>query len=80
MQRSRLFVALAALVAGFALGCSTPGAIGSPGAVGLPSPTGPVSPNTPLTDSQRAWVDRTFASLSLRDRVGQMVMIWMLGD
>jgi beta-N-acetylhexosaminidase len=80
MQRSRLFVALAALVAGFALGCSTPGAMGPPGAVGVPSPTGPVSPNTPLTASQRAWVDRTFASLSLRDRVGQMVMIWMLGD
>jgi len=26
------------------------------------------------------WVDSTLASLSLRDRVGQMVMVWVLGD
>ena len=26
------------------------------------------------------WVDSTLASLTLRERVGQMVMIWMLGD
>ena len=31
------------------------------------------------TESQR-WVDSTLASLSLRQRVGQMVMVWMLGD
>ena len=43
-------------------------------------PTGPISPTTPLTSSQRAWVDRTLASLSLRERVGQMVMVWVLGD
>ena len=45
-----------------------------------PGPVPPISPSTPLTESQRAWVDKTLASLSLRDRVGQMVMIWMLGD
>ena len=27
-----------------------------------------------------AWVDSTLASLSVRDRVAQMVMVWMLGD
>ena len=43
-------------------------------------PAGPISPTTPLTTSQRAWVDRTLASLSLRERVGQMVMVWVLGD
>jgi beta-N-acetylhexosaminidase len=34
----------------------------------------------PLTAAQRAWVDSTLASLSLRDRIAQMVMIWVLGD
>ena len=33
-----------------------------------------------LTAEQRAWVDRTLASLSLREQVGQMVMVWVLGD
>ncbi len=33
-----------------------------------------------LTDAQQHWVDSTLASLSLRDRVGQMVMVWVLGD
>src|SRR5688500_1375514 len=29
---------------------------------------------------QRRWVDSTLATLSLRERVGQMVMVWTLGD
>ena len=33
-----------------------------------------------LAGPQRNWVDSTLASLSLRDRVGQMVMVWVLGD
>lgn len=41
---------------------------------------GPLSPAVPLTERQRRWVDSTLASLSLRERVGQMVMVWMLGD
>jgi beta-N-acetylhexosaminidase len=41
---------------------------------------GPLSPSVSLTDRQRRWVDSTLASLSLRERVGQMVMVWMLGD
>ena len=65
-----------ALVAGLVNACSVPSSTGSP----APAPTGPISPTTPLTESQRAWVDRTLASLSLRDRVGQMVMEWVLGD
>src|SRR5438034_5204668 len=44
------------------------------------SPASSVSPLQPLTRAQRRWVDRTLASLSLRDRVGQMVMVWVLGD
>jgi beta-N-acetylhexosaminidase len=34
----------------------------------------------PLTFAQQRWVDSTLATLSLRDRVGQMVMVWVLGD
>jgi beta-N-acetylhexosaminidase len=39
-----------------------------------------LSPGQPLSPDQRRWVDSTLASLSLHDRVGQMVMVWMLGD
>jgi beta-N-acetylhexosaminidase len=48
-----------------------------------PSPVGPVRPfdaSVPLTETQRRWVDSTLATLSLRERVGQMVMVWVLGD
>ncbi|HEY9230365.1 MAG TPA: glycoside hydrolase family 3 protein, partial [Gemmatimonadaceae bacterium] len=48
-----------------------------------PAPTltpGRLDPRTPLTAAQRRWVDSTLATLSLKQRVGQMVMIWMLGD
>lgn len=34
---------------------------------------------TPLRDTAR-WVDSTIAGLTLRQRVAQMVMFWMLGD
>src|SRR5678809_564792 len=33
----------------------------------------------PLTSAERRWIDSTLATLSLRDRVGQMVMVWVLG-
>jgi beta-N-acetylhexosaminidase len=35
---------------------------------------------TPLSARDRAWVERTLASLSSRERVAQMVMLWVLGD
>jgi beta-N-acetylhexosaminidase len=44
------------------------------------SPPAPLVTDGPLTAAQQRWVDSTLASLSLRDRVGQMVMVWMLGD
>lgn len=40
----------------------------------------PLDPKFPLTSSQREWVERTLTALPLRDRVAQMVMVWMLGD
>jgi beta-N-acetylhexosaminidase len=58
--------------------CAGPGA--KAGDVAAPTPTGPISPATPLSASQREWVEQTLASLSLHDRVGQMVMEWVLGD
>src|SRR5689334_1126494 len=41
---------------------------------------GKVAPSAPLTADQTAWVDSTFASLTLRQKIGQMVMVWLLGD
>ncbi|MEO5568466.1 MAG: glycoside hydrolase family 3 N-terminal domain-containing protein, partial [Gemmatimonadaceae bacterium] len=40
----------------------------------------PLSMTTPLTSAQRRWIDQTLASLTLRERVAQMVTIWTLGD
>ncbi|GAC1516672.1 MAG: glycoside hydrolase family 3 N-terminal domain-containing protein [Gemmatimonadaceae bacterium] len=39
-----------------------------------------MDPRTPLTPAQRRWVDSTLSTLSLRERVGQMIMVWVLGD
>ena len=49
----------------------------------LPAPStrpGPFDPRAPLTAVQKRWVDSTLATLTLRERVGQMVMVWVLGD
>lgn len=37
-------------------------------------------PRVPLSAEQNRWVDSTLATLSLRQRVGQLVMVWLLGD
>ncbi|MEO7997485.1 MAG: endonuclease/exonuclease/phosphatase family protein, partial [Gemmatimonadaceae bacterium] len=39
-----------------------------------------LDPRTPLTKKQNEWVERTLAAMSLRERVGQMVNVWVLGD
>jgi beta-N-acetylhexosaminidase len=39
-----------------------------------------LDPRTPLTSAQQQWVDRTLESLNLRERVGQMINVWVLGD
>ena len=44
-----------------------------------PATTG-VNPAAPLTAAQQLWVERTLASLSPREKIGQMVMMWVLGD
>ena len=40
----------------------------------------PFDASRPLTGGEQHWVDSVLATLSLRDRVGQMVMVWVLGD
>lgn len=40
----------------------------------------PLSWSTPLPRRDRAWVERTLARLTPRERVAQMVMVWVLGD
>lgn len=40
----------------------------------------PFDPRAPLTPGQARWIDSTLATLPLRERIGQMVMVWVLGD
>lgn len=43
---------------------------------------GPASPgaNTPLSAADQRWIDRTLASLTLRAKIGQLIMPWVGGD
>src|SRR5687767_8242341 len=77
-SRPIAFAAFLALASGpLVLGCA-------PRRASLPSDpasgTPPTALTTPLTPDQRRWVERTLSSLTLRDRVAQMVIVWMLGD
>ena len=40
----------------------------------------PLTPGTLLPASHRRWIDSTIGAMSLRDRVAQTVMVWVLGD
>ena len=58
-------------------GCAPP----STRAAGAPSPEPPARRlDAPLARAERRWVDSTLASLTLREKVAQMTMIWVLGD
>jgi beta-N-acetylhexosaminidase len=74
LRRSAATLAFAAVA-----GCQPSWSGSADPAAAAPS-VGPLSPSVPLTERQRHWIDSTLASLSLRERVGQMVMVWMLGD
>ncbi len=52
----------------------------SPGQPAAIVASGNLDPRTPLSAAQHEWVERTLASLTLRERAGQMVNIWVLGD
>ena len=43
---------------------------------------GPASPGatTPLSAADQRWVERTLASLTLREKIGQLIMPWVGGD
>ena len=43
---------------------------------------GPATPGAaaPLAEADRRWVERTLASLTLREKVGQLMMPWVGGD
>ena len=73
-QRARTW-ALAALAFGIVSCAKLGGGVPVPGVA-----ASPLAPGTPLNSASRRWVDQTLASLSLRDRVAQMVMVWVLGD
>ena len=82
----RRFLFAVALFQAVAIACaptpSTSGPIGYPGVD--PSARRALGPGTPgsgaLSSADRAWVDRTIASLTLREKVGQLVMPWVGGD
>jgi beta-N-acetylhexosaminidase len=79
--RRRLAVAAALLAsAGCARAPATPGAEPAPSARAAAPPAAPMTLSRALTSPERAWIDRTLAGLSLRDRVAQMVTVWVLGD
>src|ERR1041384_4192535 len=80
MLRHRNVLRLAT-IAFVACACAPLARTASPDASSASSLAGaPVITDTVLDAAQRRWVDSTLATLSLRDRVGQMVMVWMLGD
>ncbi len=64
------------------LACAAPAA---PGAIapapGHPALRGvPVPLTGPLPPAASRWIDETVAAMPLHERIGQMVMIWVLGD
>jgi beta-N-acetylhexosaminidase len=87
ISRSAVF----AVLGSFILGCISPPAAGVaqvPAAPAAPSrpptelPLGRATPGatTVLDPIARAWVDSTHASLSLREKVGQLIMPWVGGE
>ncbi len=73
----RLVVVIAAATL---TGCGLGSLSASSGVAPAVAESGNIDPRTPLTPAQRDWVERTLASLTLRERAGQMVNIWVLGD
>lgn len=75
--------AFGALILGGAAACA-PAGRASTGPASTPGPmfreAGNVDLRIPLTASQSRWIDSTLATLTLRERVGQLVWRWVLGD
>lgn len=64
------------MLAVIAMGCGTPRVPVAASSANNAS----LAPGTPLTRQLQRWIDSTLATLSLRQQVGQMVMMWVLGD
>lgn len=64
-------------VAAAAMACTRASSVPSSG---MPANPPVLAPGTPLSVAQQRWIDSTFRSLTLRQQVGQMVMMWVLGD
>jgi beta-N-acetylhexosaminidase len=85
-RRARRRSAVLAAAAGGALlaGCAPAlrGGRAGPGEFGAALPPAPTAGafTRSLTGAERAWVDRTLAGLSGRDRIAQLVSVWVLGD
>ena len=71
ISRRTLVLAVAAIA------CTRASTVPSSGA---PASQPALAPGTPLSAAQQRWIDSTIATLSLRQQVGQMVMMWVLGD
>src|SRR5512144_3279348 len=69
-------------VASMSCGRNTPPATSASPIAATPPPVGAgkLAPGQPLTVAQQHWVDSTLASLTLRQRIAQMVSIWVMGD
>src|ERR1051325_6456425 len=58
-----------------AFGCTSP----SPSTNPSPAPVR-AQPGQALSRAQSNWVEKTLSRLTLREKVGQMTMVWLLGD
>jgi beta-N-acetylhexosaminidase len=57
----------------------SPSATETPTAIPVPGPL-PLTPGSPLPAAHAEWIERTLRTLTLRQRVAQMMMVWVLGD
>ncbi len=78
---------LTVVIAAFALACAPAPATIAPTIVpGVDASArrllGPANPGalTPLSAADRRWVENTIASLTLREKIGQLIMPWVGGD
>jgi beta-N-acetylhexosaminidase len=75
MKSHRAILRVLAVIAGVSIAsCTTPRP-----ATNL-APAGQPSLSAPLNRAQRDWIEATLASMTVRERVGQMVTVWVMGD
>lgn len=75
--KTRLRTAGPALLLAISASCAKPVADNATSPAPVPTT---FDPRVALTAAQQHWIDSTLATLSLRERVGQMVNVWLLGD